>query len=115
MLSQPSIYSLRDFRWMARTLLDAAERLCGGRLVALHEGGYSELYVPFCGLAVVEEMSGHRTDVQVRRGRRASLGPSFSPSPLLQARCLGNVTPANPYPGVDPCVLPRHETFGFAT
>ncbi|KAJ9515920.1 hypothetical protein QJQ45_016910 [Haematococcus lacustris] len=56
--------SSEDFRWMAGQLAAAAERLCGGRLLALHEGGYSELYVPFCGLAVLEELSGVRTAVQ---------------------------------------------------
>jgi len=29
-----------------------------GKLVAAHEGGYSEFYVPFCGHAMLEEMSG---------------------------------------------------------
>ena len=38
-------------------LLDAA-RLCDGRLVASHEGGYSAGHVPFCGLAVIEALSG---------------------------------------------------------
>ena len=38
--------------------------LCDGRLVVVHEGGYSESYVPFCGLAIVEELSGHNTEVQ---------------------------------------------------
>jgi hypothetical protein len=38
-------------------------RLCAGRLVLLHEGGYSELVVPFCGLAVLEQLSGIRTGV----------------------------------------------------
>ncbi|MEM6727385.1 MAG: class II histone deacetylase, partial [Pseudomonadota bacterium] len=33
---------------------DAAARLCGGRLALVHEGGYSEAYVPFCGHAVFE-------------------------------------------------------------
>ena len=33
------------------------------RLVALHEGGYSTAYVPFCGLAVVEELAGRRSSV----------------------------------------------------
>jgi len=32
--------------------------------VVVHEGGYSEACVPFCGLAVVEELSGHRTEVE---------------------------------------------------
>ncbi|OMQ22444.1 hypothetical protein BMI79_13130 [Serratia oryzae] len=30
----------------------------------VHEGGYAEAYVPFCGLAVMEELSGIRTEVQ---------------------------------------------------
>ena len=28
-----------------------------------HEGGYSAAYVPYCGLAVLERMSGHDTEV----------------------------------------------------
>ncbi len=46
------------FRWMASRVKALAGELCGGRLVAAHEGGYSEVMVPFCGLAVVEEFSG---------------------------------------------------------
>ena len=30
----------------------------------VHEGGYAESYVPFCGLAVMETLSGIRTEVQ---------------------------------------------------
>ena len=41
----------------------AADELCAGRVVATHEGGYSFAYVPFCGLAVIEELSGIRTPV----------------------------------------------------
>jgi acetoin utilization deacetylase AcuC-like enzyme len=44
-------------------LIDAADRLCGGRLMMSHEGGYSATYAPYCGLAVLEEMSGIRTHV----------------------------------------------------
>jgi hypothetical protein len=29
----------------------------------VHEGGYSEAYVPFCGLATIEELAGIRTEV----------------------------------------------------
>ncbi len=46
------------FWLMTRALMGAARRLCGGRLVAVHEGGYSEVHVPFCAHAVLEEMSG---------------------------------------------------------
>ncbi len=42
------------FREMARKMIDLADELCGGRVVFNHEGGYSDFYVPFCGVAVVE-------------------------------------------------------------
>jgi acetoin utilization deacetylase AcuC-like enzyme len=48
------------FREMTRLVREAAEDLCQGRLVCIHEGGYSEAYVPFCGVAVVEELCGER-------------------------------------------------------
>jgi acetoin utilization deacetylase AcuC-like enzyme len=52
-----------DFGAMARALRLAAEELCGGRLVCAHEGGYSAMYVPYCGLAVVEELAGFSSGV----------------------------------------------------
>ncbi|HVW70959.1 MAG TPA: class II histone deacetylase [Steroidobacteraceae bacterium] len=51
------------YRALARMTLDLAEQLCNGRVVMLHEGGYSTAYVPNCGLAVLEEMSGWRSGV----------------------------------------------------
>ncbi|MDU7467670.1 MAG: class II histone deacetylase, partial [Serratia marcescens] len=53
-----------SFRAMTAQVQDAADRLCGGKLVMVHEGGYAESYVPFCGLAVMEQLSGVRTEVQ---------------------------------------------------
>lgn len=50
------------YRAMARMTLDLADEICGGRVVMLHEGGYSTAYVPNCGLAVIEEMTGVRTE-----------------------------------------------------
>jgi acetoin utilization deacetylase AcuC-like enzyme len=46
------------FRLMTRRMMDAARDMCGGRLVLVHEGGYSEVHVPFCGHAVLEELTG---------------------------------------------------------
>jgi acetoin utilization deacetylase AcuC-like enzyme len=46
------------FGAMTERMLEAAARLCGGRLVASHEGGYSAGHVPFCGLSVIEALSG---------------------------------------------------------
>lgn len=51
------------FRAMAQQVLALAAELCAGRVVAIHEGGYSEAVVPFCGLAVVEELAGRRSGV----------------------------------------------------
>jgi acetoin utilization deacetylase AcuC-like enzyme len=47
-----------SFRKLTRAVMQAADTLCGGKLVLVHEGGYSEVYVPFCGHAVLEELSG---------------------------------------------------------
>ncbi|OCC02683.1 acetoin utilization protein [Labrys sp. WJW] len=53
-----------SYRQMTRRLMDLAASICGGRLVISHEGGYSPFYVPFCGLAVVETLSGVETGVE---------------------------------------------------
>ena len=45
-------------------MLAVAERQCDGRLVVAHEGGYSSAYVPFCGLAIVEALSGIESGVE---------------------------------------------------
>lgn len=46
------------FRQMTKQVMNAADTLCDGKLVLVHEGGYSEAYVPFCGHAVIEELAG---------------------------------------------------------
>ena len=53
-----TLASADTFRQLTRRTMDAAEKLCGGKLVLVHEGGYAENYVPFCGHAVMEELSG---------------------------------------------------------
>lgn len=55
--------SSEGYREMTRLLMKAAAELCGGRIAMVHEGGYSESYVPYCGLAVLEEMSGVKTAI----------------------------------------------------
>lgn len=52
-----------EYRWMADKLVETAAEVCDGRLVVSHEGGYSPVYVPYCGLAVMEGLSGIDTDV----------------------------------------------------
>lgn len=44
------------FGAMTRRVKDVADKVCGGRLVLVHEGGYSEMHVPFCGHAVLEQL-----------------------------------------------------------
>jgi acetoin utilization deacetylase AcuC-like enzyme len=51
------------YRKMTEMLMDAADGLCGGRIMMTHEGGYSAHYVPYCGLAVLEALSGMSTGV----------------------------------------------------
>lgn len=52
-----------SFRVMTDRLKLLADKLCQGKLVMVHEGGYSDAYVPFCGLATLESLSGIRTEV----------------------------------------------------
>ena len=52
------------YRKLTRTVLAVAGAVCGGRVVACHEGGYSPAYVPYCGLAVIEELAGVRTGLE---------------------------------------------------
>ena len=46
------------FGQLTRIMLELADELTGGRLVLSHEGGCSEAYVPYCGLAVMEALAG---------------------------------------------------------
>jgi acetoin utilization deacetylase AcuC-like enzyme len=55
--------SSEGFRDMATQLKDAAERMCGGKIIFAHEGGYSKDYVPFCAVAVIEALAGKRSAV----------------------------------------------------
>ena len=60
------------YRAMTRMLMAAADELCAGRLVLSHEGGYAPIYVPFCGLAVMEELCGVKTAVSDPMAARAA-------------------------------------------
>lgn len=40
---------------MTRTL---ADEVCGGKLVLVHEGGYSDMHAPFCGHAAISALTG---------------------------------------------------------
>jgi acetoin utilization deacetylase AcuC-like enzyme len=50
--------SSESFRALTEQVMALADAHCGGKLVMVHEGGYAESYVPFCGHAVVEALTG---------------------------------------------------------
>ena len=52
-----------SFRRMTELLMEAADNMCRGRIVMLHEGGYAPHIVPFMALAVFEALSGETTEV----------------------------------------------------
>ncbi|TDP95872.1 acetoin utilization deacetylase AcuC-like enzyme [Leucobacter luti] len=52
------------FRGIAERLLAIADDVCDGKIVFSHEGGYSAVHVPFCGIAVLEVLSGITTGVE---------------------------------------------------
>ena len=55
--------SMEGYRYMVTKMLELASTYAEGRLVCLHEGGYSAEYVPFCTHAIIEAISGIETDV----------------------------------------------------
>lgn len=63
--------SSHTFREMTVKIMQAADDLCDGKLVMAHEGGYSEVHVPFCGHAVLEAMSGSDINIEDPIGPRA--------------------------------------------
>ncbi len=89
------------FRAMTARIKALAGALCAGKLVIAHEGGYAEAVVPFCGLAVIEQLSGIRTAVQdptlpMIAGTQPDTGvEAFQHARLQdQARSLGFAPPA---------------------
>lgn len=77
--------SSEGYRIMTRMLKMAARDLCGGRLLMSHEGGYSQAYVPYCGLAVLEELSGIKTHVEDPWAARMASWPGQTLQPHQQA------------------------------
>lgn len=49
--------SAQTFADMTRMTMAVADELCGGKLLIVHEGGYSEAHVPFCGHGVIAALS----------------------------------------------------------
>ncbi|WP_240375874.1 class II histone deacetylase [Bacillus piscicola] len=58
------LMTAEGFRKMTNKIKRIAETQCNGKLVVCHEGGYSNGYVPFCTLRIVEALSEKQSDVK---------------------------------------------------
>ncbi|MEO0380661.1 MAG: class II histone deacetylase [Pseudomonadota bacterium] len=76
------------FREMTLKIKTLAERLCNGKLVLAHEGGYSEVYVPFCGHATIEALSGSKITAPDPMIRSLT---SRQPGPRLESFQYGEI------------------------
>ncbi len=82
------------YRWLMQQTMAAADDLCGGKVVVVHEGGYSEAYVPFCGHALIEALAGCRTEVvdpNLEYAIKQQPGPEFM---ALQRKLLEDMAAA---------------------
>ncbi len=52
------LLTAEGYREITEMLMESAARLCNSRLMATHEGGYNATYSPFCGLFVLQQLSG---------------------------------------------------------
>ena len=74
------IAGAETFRAMTEMTMEAADELCDGRLTLVHEGGYSEVHVPFLGHQVLEALSGskiHAADPFQQKFEGQQPGPRF--------------------------------------
>jgi acetoin utilization deacetylase AcuC-like enzyme len=77
------------FRQMTRQVMALAHEVCADRLVMIHEGGYSESYVPFCGHAVIEELTG--SDIRAP-GPHETVFSARQPGPATDAFVEGLIS-----------------------
>ena len=73
------------FKDIATLLVGLAENVCDGKIVFSHEGGYSPVHVPFCGLAVLEALTGHETGVPDPFGQSFDASPAHALAPWQDA------------------------------
>ncbi|MBP2076043.1 class II histone deacetylase [Oceanobacillus polygoni] len=58
------LMTAKGFAEMTKIIKRIADRYANGRIVACHEGGYSQAYVPFCTLKIIETLSGLSSNVK---------------------------------------------------
>ena len=76
----------QTFGTLTQQIKGAADTLCDGRLVLVHEGGYSEVYVPFCGHATVAALAGSAIEAPDPMARNLSIR---QPNTRVEAFQLG--------------------------
>ncbi|MEX1157770.1 MAG: class II histone deacetylase, partial [Thermomicrobiales bacterium] len=52
------------YRRMTMAMMELAGKLCDGRLAIVQEGGYSEVYAPYCTLAILEALTEYRSRIE---------------------------------------------------
>lgn len=54
------------YRQLTQRVIDLAEECCAGRIVAAQEGGYSEIYAPYCTLAIIDTLAERDSSVEAQ-------------------------------------------------
>ena len=72
------------FAEMTRLMMQVADEMCQGRLVLVHEGGYSEVHVPFCGHAAIATLARSTIDAPDPFAERLA---SQQPGPRFEQFC----------------------------
>jgi len=88
----PMILDSEAYREMMLKVMEAASKLCEDKVVVVHEGGYSETYVPICALALIEAMSGQTSPVKDYVGEEIRVWGQQELMPHQQA-LLNELTP----------------------
>jgi acetoin utilization deacetylase AcuC-like enzyme len=86
------------YRTMTHRLRDLADEVCEGRLVIAQEGGYSEIYAPYCAAAIGEGLCDGLdgiTPVEEPYGARAESMPSSRTIGLDAERALDDAVAAH--------------------
>ncbi len=58
------LLATEHYRELTSIMQQIAASTAQGRLVLAQEGGYSEIYAPYCTLAIIEALSGHQTGIE---------------------------------------------------
>lgn len=88
----PMILDSETYREMMLKVMEAAAILCEDKVVVVHEGGYSETYVPICALALIEALSSQSSPVKDYVGDEIRVWGQQALMPHQQA-LLSDLTP----------------------